>query len=242
MNRQMKGCGRVVVGICDDEEAVREDLREKVLGNMAGAEILCFSSGEELLECPADFDILYLDIQMPGRNGMDVARDFRREHKQCILIFVTGVEEYVFQAFDVGAFHYLVKPFSEKKFAQVLEWAVETKRQRQEEEDRAVVIHVGGSHRRILLRDIVYAEVFNRKVVIHTLSGSVEYYGKLRDLEREVGEGFFRTHRGYLVNLRHVTKYDAANVYMGGEAALLSKANYPDFVKALLKYAGKNER
>ena len=232
----------MVVGICDDEGAVRKDLRKHVLGNMPGAESLCFSTGEELLECPADFDILFLDIQMPGRNGMDVAREFRITHKECILIFVTGVEEYVFQAFDVGAFHYLVKPFSGNKFAQVLERAVETKRQREEEEDRAIVIHMGGNHRRILFQDIVYAEVFNRKVVIHTVSDSIEYYGKLRDLEREAGEGFFRTHRGYLVNLRHVTRYDVSNVYMGEEAVLLSKANYPDFVKALLKYTGKNER
>ncbi|MCI8337351.1 MAG: response regulator transcription factor [Lachnospiraceae bacterium] len=232
----------MVVGICDDEEAVREDLRKRVLGSMSRAEIFSFASGEELLKCGANFDILFLDIQMPGRNGMDVARDFRREHEQCILIFVTGVEEYVFQAFDVGAFHYLVKPFSEKKFLQVLERAVETKRQRQVEEDRAFVVNAGGSHRRVLFRDIVYAEVFNRKVVIHTLSDTVEYYGKLRDLEREAGEGFFRTHRSYLVNLRHVTKYDMANVYLGKVGVLLSKANYPDFVRALLKCAGKNER
>lgn len=232
----------MVVGICDDEETVREDVRQKVLGILAGAEILCFSSGEELLECPADFDVLFLDIQMPGRNGMDVARDFRRDHKQCILIFVTGVEEYVFQAFDVGAFHYLVKPFSEDKFAQILERAVETKRQRREEEDRAIVVSAGGSHRRVLFRDIVYAEVFNRKVVIHTQTDSIEYYGKLRDLEREAGEGFFRTHRGYLVNLLHVTRYDVSNVYMGEAVALLSKANYPDFVKALLRHAGEHDR
>lgn len=232
----------MIVGICDDEEAFQEDLREKVLQSIPNAEIVCFSSGEELLGSGTDFDILFLDIQMPGRNGMEIAREFRKIHEGCILIFVTGAEEYVFQAFDVWAFHYLVKPFSREKFAQVLERAVRARREQQGEDSRSILITARGSHRKVFLKDIVYAEVFNRKVVIHTLSDSIEYYGKLRDLEKEAGEGFFRTHRGYLVNLRHVTRYDVSNVYMGEKVALLSKANYPAFVKAVIKYAAENER
>ena len=129
----------MIVGICDDEEAVQEDLREKVLQSIPNAEIACFSSGEELLGSGADFDILFLDIQMPGRNGMEIAREFRKIHEGCILIFVTGAEEYVFQAFDVWAFHYLVKPFSREKFAQVLERAVRARREQQGEDNRSIL-------------------------------------------------------------------------------------------------------
>jgi len=69
-----------------------------------------FSSGEELLLSDKNIDILFLDIQMSGKDGMETARELRKKDKNMILIFVTAVEEYVFQAFDVGAFHYIVKP------------------------------------------------------------------------------------------------------------------------------------
>lgn len=110
---------------------------------MPDAEIACFSTGEDLLENGADFDILFLDIQMPGRNGMDIAREFRKDHGRCILIFVTGVEDYVFQAFDVWAFHYLVKPFSQEKFAQVLERAVKARQEQRGEDGRTILITAG---------------------------------------------------------------------------------------------------
>ena len=84
-------------------------------------------SGEALLEADEQIDILFLDIQMPGKNGMETARALRKRGMDTILIFVTAIEEYVFQAFDVGAFHYLVKPFEQEKFAEVLRNAIKQK-------------------------------------------------------------------------------------------------------------------
>ncbi len=69
-------------------------------------------------------DILFLDIQMPGMDGMETAKPKHQDNENMILIFVTAAEEYVFQAFDVGAFHYLVKPFSDEKFKEVVTKAV----------------------------------------------------------------------------------------------------------------------
>ena len=112
------------IGICDDEKAVQEVLREKVKEFCPEAEIVLYQSGEELLLAESRPDILFLDIQMPKKSGMEVARELRKDGGKTILIFITAIEEYVFQAFDVGAFHYLVKPLSSDKFEEVLKKAL----------------------------------------------------------------------------------------------------------------------
>ena len=183
-------------------------------------------------------DILFMDIQMPGKDGMETARIVRRNNKDMILIFVTAVEEYVFQAFDVGAFHYLVKPFSDDKFEEVVKRAIKTigENSSNENDDKYMMIQSAGSHIKVFLRDIVYAEVFNRKVIIHTRNADIEYYGKLQDLCDIAGADFFRTHRAYLVHFKYVVKYDANCVTLENGTAMIAKQNYPEFVKQYLKY------
>ena len=131
---------------------------------------------------------------MPGQNGMETARKLRKKDKNIIIIFVTGMEEYVFQAFDVGAFHYLVKPLEDEKFKDILCRAVESLGSKemdlQKSEERYVMINNGGVHRKVIIEEIVYAEVFNRKVVIHKLNGDIEYYGKMSHLEAVAGDNF----------------------------------------------------
>lgn len=230
------------IAVCDDEKNIRELLRDKIYRDYPDADITFFGSGEELIASAntTDIDILFLDIQMTGRNGMETARALRKNNKDTILIFVTALEEYVFQAFDVGAFHYLVKPFKDDKFREVLRKAVEQFHSRylleSGSEERYIMINNSGVHTKVLLDSIVYAEVFNRKVVIHRLDSDIEYYGKMSDLENFVGEDFFRTHRAYLVNLKYVEKYDASTIYLEKGTALMAKQKFPEFVKKYMKY------
>ena len=231
------------IAICDDEKSIRELIRNKVLKQCPGADIVSFSSGEELLLSDNQIDILFLDIQMSGKNGMETAKELRKKDKNIILIFVTAVEEYVFQAFDVGAFNYIVKPIDDGKFSDVLhravdEWSSQNINEK-EPEERYVLINNSGVHTKVILDEIVYAEVFNRKVVIHKLDGEIEYYGKMSDLESLAGDSFFRPHRAYLINFKYVEKYDATTIYLERGTVLMAKQNYPEFVKKYMKYIQK---
>lgn len=230
------------IAVCDDEKEVRDMLAEKIRKLYPEAALSFYQSGEEVLLSHREPDILLLDIQMPGRNGMETAREFRRKNKKAILIFVTALEDYVFQAFDVGAFHYLVKPFSDEKLAEVLQKAAEQLADRECSEKPSLMITTGGKHIAVRLEDIVYAEVFDRKVIIHTMDEDIEYYGKMKELEEKTGDEFYRPHRAYLVNFNFIRKYDATTIYLEKGQALMAKKNYREFVKCYLRYNQRKGR
>lgn len=237
------------IAVCEDELEVQKMLAESIQKVCPNAEILCYLSSEALLEADEQIDILFLDIQMPGKNGMETARALRKRGMDTILIFVTAIEEYVFQAFDVGAFHYLVKPFEQEKFAEVLRNAIKQKINKKanetefpKKESPCLMITTDGKHLTVNLKDIVYAEVFNRKIIIHTMDGEIEYYGKMKELEQKAGELFYRSHRAYLVNLGYITKYNATTIWLEKGQALMAKQNYPEFVKRYLKYNQQERR
>lgn len=226
------------IAICDDEKSIGLILEEKIKKMLPDAVIEKYLSGEELIASDCKPDILFLDIRMPGMDGMETARIMRRKNERMVLIFVTAVEEYVFQAFDVAAFHYLVKPFSDEKLEEVMKRAVRSIEEdfKNKLDDRYMMVQSAGSHIKVFLKDIVYAEVYNRKVIIHTRNTDIEYYGKLQELGEIAGADFFRTHRAYLVHFKYVQKYDANCVTMENKTALIAKQNYPEFVKQYLKY------
>ena len=227
--------------LVEDEKIELETLRDYIDWKKNGiSRVFTARNGRRALECLEEnmADIVITDIQMPGMDGMETARILRQKNERMVLIFVTAVEEYVFQAFDVGAFHYLVKPFSDEKLKEVVTKAVHNikRSSRLEKDEKYIMVQTAGSHIKIFLRDIVYAEVYNRKVIIHTRSTDIEYYGKLQELSDMAGTDFFRTHRAYLVHFKYVEKYDATCVTMKNGTALIAKQNYPEFVKQYLKY------
>lgn len=242
-NARYEGSVVMRIAICDDEKEIREMLTEKVLQVFPQADLSCYSSGEELLFASNRPDILLLDIKMAGKNGMETAREFRKIYRNTILIFVTAFEEFVFQSFDVGAFHYLVKPFENKKFVEVLRSAereLEDKKVENDDKKRqGIIISTGGRHIVVDPEEIIYAEVFDRKVTLHMICEDIEYYGKLKELQKKAGEDFYRPHRAYLVNFNYIRKYDATTIYLEKGQALMAKQNYREFVQCYLRYNQK---
>ena len=131
------------IAICDDEKSIGLILEEKIKKLLPDAVIEKYLSGDELIASGCEPDILFLDIQMPGMDGMETARILRQKNERMVLIFVTAVEEYVFQAFDVAAFHYLVKPFSDEKLKEVVTKAVHNiKRSSRLEKDEKNILKI----------------------------------------------------------------------------------------------------
>ena len=228
------------IAICDDEEQIQKQIRELVIKQMPDCVTEVFASGEELLESQVLYDILFLDIQMEGMDGIETAKEIRKRDKESVLIFITGIREYVFEAFDVSALHYLVKPISEKRFADVFKRAADHVKRRDQAQAKRLLIRSRKRKMTIFTKDIYYIESQRRKVGIHTVKEVIEIYATMNELEEQVGDSFFRCHRGYIVNMAYIAEYGSDFIQLcTGEDIYLSKEKYPDFVKAYMHYLRK---
>lgn len=230
----------IQIAICDNEKNIRTYLKTLIQEQNMECEIKEYTSGEELLTAQTNCDLLLLDIDLQSAiSGMSLAKIIRsrEQKKQPIIIFVTGYKEYVFDAFDVGAFHYLIKPVSKEKFGEVFGKAVQQINSEIKKQKRTLTIQYANTNKVISLEDILYIESQNHKVILHTKSGTLEYYARIGDLETELKHQFFRIHKGYLINLSFIDQYNKTEVTLVNQEKLpLSKYKYSDFVKAYLHF------
>lgn len=231
------------IAICDDEKNIRAYLSSLIRKQNIECEITEYASTDEYLSEQKEHELLFLDIEMKstvsGMDGMSMAKQIRgMEHiKQPIIVFVTGYEKYIYDAFDVGAFQYLLKPIDEKKFAGVFRRAAEQIISEAELRKKTLVIQYANTSKVIPWDSIYYLESQSHKVVIHMKDGNLEYYAKMGDLEEELQGQFFRIHKGYLVNLAYVDEYNKTEMTLvNGDKLLISKYKYADFVKAYLRF------
>ncbi|GAA0738483.1 LytTR family DNA-binding domain-containing protein [Clostridium oceanicum] len=226
------------IAICDDENNQRNLIVHMVytalnLKNKA-FKIFEFENGEKLLYTKNIFDIYFLDIKMDSLNGIDVAKKIRTINEKSIIIFITGLKDYVFDAFDVQAFHYILKPINEDKFRKVLYSAIKNF----DKKDKFIIAKTMKNSTKILLKDIIYIESQRRKLKVHTTYNVIEYYHKISDIEKEICENtFFRCHKSYIVNLKYVRSYD--NIFItlkNSEKIYISKYKLSDFSKAFMYY------
>ena len=232
------------VAICDDEKNIRTYLFSLIKKQGMECEITEYASADEYLSERREHDLLFLDIEMDiadtaDKNGMWLAEQLRNRKliKQPIIIFVTGHEKYVFDAFDVGAFQYLLKPIDEQKFAKVFERAVRQITAEAEKKKKVLIVPYANDKRAVHLTDIYYMESQSHKIVLKLKNEKLEYYAKMGELEKELEGQFYRIHKGYLINLAHVEGYSKTEVTMAnGDKLSISKYKYDTFVKAYMEY------
>lgn len=200
-----------------------------------------YQSGEELINTKETFDIYFLDIKMGKISGMDIAKYIRKQEEnsrqKSIIIFVTGYQEYMEAAFDVNAFHYLIKPIDVEKFSKVFSRAWKEVFIFEEQSKQYIIVKSSGTQQKILLKNIYYIESSNKKVIFHTTNGIVEVYKKMKELENTLGNTFYRCHRCYFVNMEKISAYSTDNIQLtNGENLLLARKKYSDFIKTYMRY------
>lgn len=221
------------IAVVDDEKVMREYLCELIKKQSPESCIESYIGAEELLASGKRFDIVFLDIQMDGMNGIEAARSLREKQEEVILVFITGIREYVFDAFDLYAFQYLLKPVDEKKFAEVLERAVREAGRKKEKRE----LFIKTRNLTLDQADILYIESRGKKVEIHTVREreSIQIYAAMEELEGRLGKDFYRCHRAYLVNMAHITEYGSDSIILtNGAKVYLAKKKYGEFVKAYM--------
>ena len=231
------------IAVCDDDKATREHIISLIMEQIQDAEVVVFGSGEEMLKAQGDFNISFLDVEMKELSGMDVAKHIRQEQEEkgsarSIIIFVSGHDKYMNDAFDVSAFHYLLKPINEEKFKTVLGRALKELAAKEERTKKYILIRNSGTQQMVYIKDIYYIESANKKVIIHTEAGTLESYGKMEEMERMTGGSFYRCHRCYLVNMEKIVSYNADTIkVVNGDELILAQKKYNDFIKQYMKYA-----
>jgi len=227
----------ITISICDDETSETAYLSAllKSWAAARGIEIrLCgYASAEEFLfdEKKSPPDILLLDIQMSGMDGVGLAKEFRLTNKDAQIIFVTGYMEYIADGYDVEALNYLIKPVSEEKLCGVLDRAVE----RLSKNERVLVVNNGGVSIRVPLNEIRYLEVLHNYVTIHA-DEIFKIKKPLAVLEKELDSRFFRAGRSYIVNLRFVRKSTKTEIHLAdGVVIPLSRGLYEALNRAIIE-------
>lgn len=231
---------KLKICICDDDSAQRGCLADVVqawakrnrhlaeLRQYADAGAFLFDYSEE-----KDFDVLLLDVEMPGMNGIELAKTVRRENDAVQIVFITGYYEYFGDGFDVSALHYLIKPVDEKKLCAVLNRAAEHLAYRQ----RSVLLSTTEGNVKVPLADILYAEAQNVYVVVHTTHGTYRTRTSLGNFSAQLDETFFKVHRSYVAGLKHVRKITRTDVTMAdGGTIPISRGLYHDVHAALIRY------
>ena len=210
------------LAICDDSARDAEYLRRLCNGFKENAElsVSAFSNGADLLSEHARviFDIVLLDVDMPGDNGLEIGKALRAISAQTVIIFVTSYPQYAIEAYDCEAFHYLLKPCDEQKLYQVINRAISklkvTKKYHLIKTQKMTV--------KLKISEIYYVECCRKHIIYHTQNDSFDTIGTLSetyDLLKEYG--FFQVHQGYLVNFEKIKCFSKNDIILDNDRAVM---------------------
>ena len=232
------------IAICDDESQIRELLKEKIekyyFSQNIEFQIQTYGSGEQLLKQDLDsIDVLFLDVDMPGKNGMDTAREIRKTNKEMLIIFLTAYSEFVFESFKVDAFRYLVKPLKDEELAEVLQ-AVQKKLYVDDEE--YLSFQFQNEIYNVRYSDILYIEGMRDKIWLYCKDDQTyRWRGTLKALQEQLaGRGFFQVHRSYIINMGKIQKYNSQSVLLEGDCEVpISRYKLEAFKEEYIKFWSK---
>lgn len=229
------------IAIVDDE-----DVQALLLSKMANkwsfknnkpTTIKLFSNSESFYFAWCEdksFDILLLDIQMKGMNGIELAKEIRKSDDKLCIIFITGLSDYISVGYDVSALQYLIKPVDDKKLFYCLDKAYG----RISKEQSSIIVNIEGENVRILQSEIVSAEAFGHYIRLETLKSAYEIKMNISELEKALDKDhFIRCHRSYIVGIKYISRIGKKEIILeNGKNISISRILYHTVNQAFIKY------
>ena len=205
------------IAVVEDDDIAAKTIQDYIdrysSENTASFSVVRFNNAVSLLfQYTSEYDIIFMDIQMPYLNGIDAAHRLRSIDEKVILIFTTNLRQYAIEGYEVDATGYLVKPINYYDFALKLEKAI----RRLPFISRAdIVLSTKSGNIRLALENIRYVEISGHWVLFHTLSGEFSHYSTLNKIEEQISsETFVRCNSCYLVNLDYVQRIEGQFVVL----------------------------
>ncbi|VYU64693.1 response regulator [Clostridium tertium] len=220
----------IKVAICDDDKNIVNDIKRYIESyNGASFEISLFNSGEDLIENKDKFNVIFLDIDMDGIDGIKAAKKIREYDKAVKIIYVTSYTDYLNIAFSVHAFGYLNKPISEEQIHSQISEAISYFKEEEVQEKLEFVTTDGIV--RLAPKEIYYFEYIDRKVVIKTKDYSYSLKGRITAIAKDMAKyDFVMPHQSFTVNLFHVKSIKGYDIFMmDGSLIPLSQKKSTEF-------------
>lgn len=232
------------IAFCDDDLSILNQITV-LLGKYRAERNLdirytAFQSPLELLaeiEKGMRLDILFMDVIMPGENGIETAKEIRKYDTNVKIIFLTSSEEFAVQSYTVGAYFYQLKPIWEESFFRLMDMAVS---ECKKEELHSLILRCKTGIVRVELERLEYCEVIGRTVLFHMRDGKIfEKAGSLDELWGQLllFENFLRPHRSYIVNMDYIQTMSYKAIIMSDGADIpLPRGKYSEFKDKYLEY------
>lgn len=196
-----------------------------------------FGDAESFLNSNTNlFDLVIMDIDMPGINGVDAARQLRKQGNRLVIMFVTNMPQYALAGYEVEAVDYVLKPLSYQDFALKMQKA---SRYVQRNRDAGITLQTPEGIVSVQASEILYVESSLHYLLYHTEKGTWKVRGSLSQAEKTLGQfRFARCNSGFLVNLRHVRAIEKEDVLVGNDRLKISRGKRMEFMNAFTRYLG----
>lgn len=223
--------------ICDDESVFRRELKE-MLNEYASARRIDlvsdeFGSGRDLTADTKKYDVIFMDYQMNGLNGLDTSRRIRALGSDCIIIFVSAYPDIAIDTFEVSTFRFLTKPVDKQKLFKALDDYLKST-----DNDNLLVVKTREASWKIKISDIVYVEAKLKHCIIRTADNTFEIAANLKHIERQLPpDKFARCQRSYIAGFRHIVNHSSVCIlFDNGEKAVIGKKYLTQFKKSFQDY------
>lgn len=208
------------IAICEDEKAYSTMLKNCIADCFKKMnktyQISCYYNGCDFLDnFNSGYDMVFLDINLPDINGFEIAKKIRNTDENVMIIFVTAIDDYVYEGYEINAFRYILKNKIDESFTETITSICKEAEKHQSIHRDHIILKK--NKRQIILktRDILYITSSLRKLVFYTKNGCHEVYGKLSDFDFLENHNFFiKCHNAFIINIEHITSFDINSIYI----------------------------